>query len=277
MKTSLVFVLATLSLAECVIFDSVSDVLPLTTTFYREKDGHRMVETIDVNTYLSEKKTIDCYMYGDNYIIDRMLELVPESVTKESDKAETSKLVNQCSDLLLNELNNGIFHSVKSPFDSVRKAFKSLLIFPGTKWCGAGNVADNYEDLGRAEQTDKCCRTHDHCNDTIPGYGTKYGLKNENFYTKSTCPCDLTFHSCLYEGNNLPSDLVGKTFFNILLMQCFKKEYPQIGCLQKTGIILRSCQEYKFDYNGTKKYQFFDAKTYEPKENASILGRLLSG
>lgn len=274
MKQLLVFVLATLSVARSNILGGVDDILPLTTTFYKEIDGYRMVETIEVNTYIGGKKTVDCYMYGDRYIIDKMVELIPTTLVKEVENEEMNELVDQCSDLLFNELQNGIFHTVKSPFDSIRKAFKSLLIFPGTKWCGAGNVSNGYEDLGRAEQTDKCCRTHDHCNDTISGFETKYDLKNKDFYTKSACSCDLEFHSCLYEGENLPSDVVGKVFFNILQTQCFKNDFPQVECLEKSGLIRKSCQIYELDYNGTKKYQFFDAKAYESKDQSSLLEKL---
>ena len=34
----------------------------------------------------------------------------------------------------------------------------SLFIFPGTKWCGQGAVADNINDLGYHENADRCCR-----------------------------------------------------------------------------------------------------------------------
>ena len=42
------------------------------------------------------------------------------------------------------------------------------LVFPGTKWCGPGSKAGSYADLGRAEETDKCCRDHDRCSSTDP-------------------------------------------------------------------------------------------------------------
>lgn len=33
-----------------------------------------------------------------------------------------------------------------------------ILIFPGTKWCGQGSVAEHYEDLGYHSEADRCCR-----------------------------------------------------------------------------------------------------------------------
>lgn len=54
----------------------------------------------------------------------------------------------------------------------------------GTKWCGAGNIADDYDDLGEFRFTDKCCREHDHCKDIIEGYQTMHNLTNNRFYSK---------------------------------------------------------------------------------------------
>jgi hypothetical protein len=33
-----------------------------------------------------------------------------------------------------------------------------ILIFPGTKWCGKGTVAETYNDLGVHKSADICCR-----------------------------------------------------------------------------------------------------------------------
>ena len=33
-----------------------------------------------------------------------------------------------------------------------------ILIMPGTKWCGAGDIAEHYHDLGYHRDADKCCR-----------------------------------------------------------------------------------------------------------------------
>lgn len=260
------------------IFDIVDDVLPVTANFYREKDGHRMVEMIEVNTYIGGKKLVDCYLYGDSYIIGKMLEMVPVKIVKEVSKKEMSKMVNKCNDLLYRQIRKGVFHLIKSPFDFARKIFKSFLIFPGTKWCGAGDVADDYDDLGPAIETDMCCRTHDHCNDSIVGFGTKYDLKNKDFYTKSHCDCDHEFHQCLIEGENIYSDSVGHLYFNILQTQCFKEDYPIIKCLKKWGIpvVREMCQEYELDESKPLQYQFFDGKMYKGKHESSFLKDLLS-
>jgi len=47
---------------------------------------------------------------------------------------------------------------------------------PGTKWCGPGNTAANFEDLGRERETDKCCRAHDHCDEIIEPHAVLHRL-----------------------------------------------------------------------------------------------------
>lgn len=43
-------------------------------------------------------------------------------------------------------------------------SFKSMLIYPGTRWCGMGNRANHYNDLGFLHsREDACCREHDMC------------------------------------------------------------------------------------------------------------------
>lgn len=62
--------------------------------------------------------------------------------------------------------------------------------------CGPGNTANDYDDLGNDEEVDKCCRDHDHC-DNIASGEEKYGLKNDDFFTRLHCQCDKEFKSCL--------------------------------------------------------------------------------
>jgi hypothetical protein len=36
--------------------------------------------------------------------------------------------------------------------------FNRVFILPGTKWCGQGDIAQGYNDLGYHAEEDKCCR-----------------------------------------------------------------------------------------------------------------------
>ncbi|CAC5413896.1 PLA2G [Mytilus coruscus] len=49
-----------------------------------------------------------------------------------------------------------------------------------TKWCGKGNRANNYSDLGSLDLLDRCCRIHDYCPISIKSrvIKTKYGILN---------------------------------------------------------------------------------------------------
>nr|WNB50473.1 heterodimeric group phospholipase A2 isoform x1 [Hemiscorpius lepturus] len=66
----------------------------------------------------------------------------------------------------------------------------------GTKWCGAGNEAENEGDLGYFSNLDICCRDHDHC-DNIGAGETKYNLTNTGTFTMMNCDCEVAFKNCL--------------------------------------------------------------------------------
>ncbi|CAL8318305.1 unnamed protein product [Lota lota] len=105
---------------------------------------------------------------------------------------------------------------------------KRGFIVPGTLWCGSGNKALSYADLGAFMKTDSCCREHDQCQDTILSFQTKFGVFNTNIFTMSHCDCDNRFHGCLRSANDSISDVVGYTFFNLLKMNCFELSYRVI-------------------------------------------------
>ncbi|KAJ8981285.1 hypothetical protein NQ317_004021 [Molorchus minor] len=110
----------------------------------------------------------------------------------------------------------------------------SFFIYPGTKWCGAGNIADNDSDFGPQRDTDKCCRNHDFCPDIIEGYQTKYNLTNPSFYTRLKCDCDVDFYKCLKSVNTATSKQVGHIYFTALGTKCYKEDYPISGCNKYT-------------------------------------------
>nr|WLP01546.1 secretory phospholipase A2 isoform X3 [Androctonus crassicauda] len=141
------------------------------------------------------------------------------------------------------------------------KILKTLTIFPGTNWCGAGNKSEDNDELGKFDESDNCCKQHDECFDVIGANQTKYGLKNSGLTTLSHCDCDDAFYRCLKEVDSPVSFSIGNLFFNVLRMKCFRKDYPIIGCKKEIDIIKR-CEEYDFDEGKSKEWQMFDPKKY---------------
>ncbi|XP_041059259.1 group 3 secretory phospholipase A2 [Carcharodon carcharias] len=105
--------------------------------------------------------------------------------------------------------------------------------FPGTIWCGAGDSAENFSDLGLFDRTDLCCREHDHCEHKISAFEYNYGMWNYRLHTISHCDCDYSFRKCLLNVNDTISALVGITFFSILQVPCFSLELVE-HCVKKT-------------------------------------------
>ncbi|KAF5285334.1 hypothetical protein FQA39_LY04433 [Lamprigera yunnana] len=151
-----------------------------------------------------------------------------------------------------NGLDNNIAFLNKT-LSSFKWAVKK--IYPGTLWCGDGDIASNSGELGYFKSTDDCCREHDHCNDTITSHTTKYNLINTGLFTRSHCNCDQTFYECLHRANKIVSHKIGITYFNILGPQCFKYDYPFTKC--KTYNKGR-CKEYGIDTTKEKIHQWFD-------------------
>ncbi|KAK4872448.1 hypothetical protein RN001_014477 [Aquatica leii] len=136
------------------------------------------------------------------------------------------------------------------------------IIYPGTKWCGAGNVAQNENDFGPEIEADRCCKAHDLCDDYIEAGGTKHNLTNSAFYTRLKCQCDEDFNACLKKGNTRASNQVGYLYFNALGTQCFREDYPVISCVRYTITPKRKCLEYEYDTTKEKIYQWFDVQIY---------------
>jgi len=91
---------------------------------------------------------------------------------------------------------------------------------PGTKWCGAGSTAEDEHDLGLAEATDRCCRTHDHCPEFLTPGQSRDGVTNVASYTVSSCECDVQFFTCLERASTPHAQVAGELYFNILKPKC---------------------------------------------------------
>ncbi|XP_051848274.1 protein PROCA1 isoform X2 [Antechinus flavipes] len=104
--------------------------------------------------------------------------------------------------------------------------------YPGTLWCGAGNNAESYEQLGELEETDRCCREHDQCQQVIHPFTIGYGHHNFRWHTISHCDCDARLKACLRQVNDAASRAVGQAFFNVIQVPCFELTYEE-QCVER--------------------------------------------
>ncbi|XP_039937076.1 group 3 secretory phospholipase A2 [Hirundo rustica] len=102
---------------------------------------------------------------------------------------------------------------------------------PGTLWCGAGDSAGNWSELGLFPGPDRCCREHDQCWAQITALQFNYGIRNYRLHTVSHCDCDARFRRCLLAINDTVSNIIGITFFNLLEVPCFVLEESE-ECVQ---------------------------------------------
>ena len=109
---------------------------------------------------------------------------------------------------------NGMLTTAKRNGRSLRDVFNYNLFrfkFPylGLKWCGTGNIADSYNDLGYFAAEDSCCRAHDHCFFSLPpNYCLFNGVGNSSKYTMSHYQCDLHFKICLEMANTFVANVI---------------------------------------------------------------------
>lgn len=84
-------------------------------------------------------------------------------------------------------------------------------ILPGTLWCGMGDQASSYHQLGPRRKLDGCCRAHDHCPVKLRPMMSRYGVTNYGFQTKSV-PSGFC---CCWGGRILASKLYCTLFSDL--------------------------------------------------------------
>ncbi|XP_014262312.1 uncharacterized protein LOC106674217 [Cimex lectularius] len=119
------------------------------------------------------------------------------------------------------------------PVSQNRNQQSLQLILPGTKWCGTGDIAANYFDLGTQSEIDKCCRLHDICPVKVHGYSFRYGVNNTSPITKSHCKCDQELKRCLKKENQPIANLMGQIYFNVIKIQCVSGTVPNLQVLDQ--------------------------------------------
>ncbi|CAH0563568.1 unnamed protein product [Brassicogethes aeneus] len=144
---------------------------------------------------------------------------------------EMLKLMNNCKELEEGELQRNREEQKQSDKNkNDRMEARGILannpftllsgIIPGTKWCGTGDIAKDYFDLGTDFSTDACCRAHDLCPVKIRSYSQRYNLTNNSYYTKSHCVCDDTLYNCLRASQSPTSNILGNLYFNLVQIPC---------------------------------------------------------
>lgn len=102
-------------------------------------------------------------------------------------------------------------------------------ILPGTNWCGMGDRATSYNDLGFESDIDICCRAHDFCPIRLSAFSAGYGLFNWSFYTRSHCWCDQNFLDCLQRAQSPLSAVVMRFYFTIMKTTCLHDNETSIA------------------------------------------------
>ncbi|KAG8231738.1 hypothetical protein J437_LFUL012016 [Ladona fulva] len=97
-------------------------------------------------------------------------------------------------------------------------------ILPGTKWCGTGDLATTYYDLGPDMELDVCCRSHDLCPVKVRAFTSRFNLTNYSIYSKSHCECDEMFYNCLKRTSHPNALMIGNFYFNLLRVPCIDKQ-----------------------------------------------------
>lgn len=132
------------------------------------------------------------------------------------DFAAMLNLISQCRDL-----RDWSASTNSTPHWSASTLWSGII--PGTKWCGLGDIASSYEDLGTHVTVDVCCRAHDHCPVKLKAFRTGYDLVNFSLYTKSHCDCDRDFYNCLRRAKSHIADTIGNVYFNVIKVPCIRK------------------------------------------------------
>ncbi|SPP73142.1 phospholipase A2 large subunit [Drosophila guanche] len=143
------------------------------------------------------------------------------------------------------------------------------IIVPGTKWCGPGNIALNYDDLGVERELDMCCRAHDNCQEKIPPQEKAYGLSNDGIFPIFSCACESAFRNCLTALRNTQSLTLGRIYFRGKDV-CFANGHPTVSCREnQVEMFEKRCLSYRVDETQPKRWQFYDLAFYTHVEEGT--------
>ncbi|XP_043492456.1 uncharacterized protein LOC122517905 [Polistes fuscatus] len=175
---------------------------------------------LGLNNELHDCNIVEVYEPEEAIEVLRNLSLTsnPQRVSFE----QIMKLLEQCETLDSIQTQDLLDTSEDTISFALNIYFLFFTFCQGTKWCGAGDIADNYHDLGREANIDRCCRNHDLCPVKVRARTSRFNLNNNSLYTKSHCTCDELFYNCLKNSKNSIADLLGNIYFNIIRVPCIE-------------------------------------------------------
>lgn len=207
-------------------------------------DGHRVVAVYF--DHMDTRSQPLCFVYANS----SRLHMVMSKPTYVS-TASMDAMIEECHRINSNR-------SIENYIEHVRRKRGAIPMYPGTKWCGDGNISKSYDDLGENQDTDKCCRSHDYCQEYILPFSRRYGLFNWSAFTRCSCDCDNEFYNCLKNSTDAAANRIGYIFFNVLGTVCFRYEFTEM-CLKK---ILFLCVEHGLNTAEPKVMRFFNGLKY---------------
>ncbi|XP_064474108.1 phospholipase A2-like [Ornithodoros turicata] len=183
----------------------------------------------------------------------KLYNILPKNWVSETARNNTQRYLDDCL-----KLESGMEPTSRRTL--LAKMVLAGFVYPGTKWCGSGNRASNYDDLGEANTTDVCCRAHYMVNDTIKAFGKKNGIWNPKLHRMHSCVDDYNFYQCLLNDRSVTSEEYGQLYFDYLQPKCFVYAHP-LKC-EKWGSynfmkFRWDCLKYALDTSKEKKWQTF--------------------
>ncbi|KAF7993137.1 hypothetical protein HCN44_005918 [Aphidius gifuensis] len=135
-----------------------------------------------IDNEIDMKKT---YVSG----IEKLFQSIMQTLMLQQQSSFAAKFISQLPksvrDFFANQ-DNDILTSRINGFGDALNAFKEDFhaVFPGTLWCGGGNVAKTNEEVGLFSQVDRCCQHHDQCPYSIQPGETMEQLINNGMFTR---------------------------------------------------------------------------------------------
>ncbi|XP_044737877.1 phospholipase A2-like isoform X2 [Chrysoperla carnea] len=217
-----------------------------------------------------------CTVLVADLTMSRMIELnaKPPFCTFHSERGTIQRMLLASDQRRVRQMSNNAISLLEEICrnNKVTSMHQGGFIYPGTKWCGPGDVAKNYTDLGYNKAEDVCCREHDHCPNIIKSGECKNGICNTSHFTRSHCDCDARFRRCLQSLNTEVANTLGAVFFNVVQVTCFKERRP---CSQWQ----RSKNQCAYEFRQSPKYpnQKVMPPVYRQNDDGHFLEKVFTG